>query len=510
MIVKHDWVSFATYANYVRRLFVDPCHVQVAIINEVLRSPYSKFPLLPNLERLALKYPKLSDSIDKSALVQLSLGDLAFARLFLSRSVLEIFIYEIPSNSTTLKARSYRLSNLIDDIISCSPNVKYLKLTSSGNPDQLMTTSLDHMLCTLFIGLRILKHVELSTCFFTSSVIHTLSLAPCLTSLSAAGLTLDTWGKSSRFTACARVNSYYGSSIPTNCWSQLTRYTAVTGARQLNAILQERVFLSHRITSLVVLLTSSSAEANTGYSTNVRQPSQDDYHGEFEILISKSSITSLLHTIVLNCHSLTKLYVDLNVPYLVEDDKELDNLPFYSHDLLFLKDVQNLEQLTIRDHRVLSISDNDLLTIISHLLRLEQLVLFHVPNWTPVVITDEQGSSAFMSVAPPRTPSTVHTISKILRTLPSLTCLGLYIDFSTMTLEDMADNLVQTRRSFLDILDLGHSPPPPPCIPSGFLTMFLTKNGIVNIGGAGAFEWGGLEERVEAEQEAWKNFVELH
>ena len=62
VLVKDDWTTFATYAIYIRRLFVDPLQLRTPIIDEVLRSPYSTLPLLPKLENLALRFPQSLDS----------------------------------------------------------------------------------------------------------------------------------------------------------------------------------------------------------------------------------------------------------------------------------------------------------------------------------------------------------------------------------------------------------------------------------------------------------------
>ena len=93
VLVKRDWTSFATYAHYVRGLFVDPRHVRVAVVDEVLRSPYIKLPLLPNLEALALRYPETLDAYGRPSFSETTLANIAFARLFLSDRVYGAFMF---------------------------------------------------------------------------------------------------------------------------------------------------------------------------------------------------------------------------------------------------------------------------------------------------------------------------------------------------------------------------------------------------------------------------------
>ena len=159
VLVKRDWTSFATYAHYVRGLFVDPRHVRVAVVDEVLRSPYIKLPLLPNLEALALRYPETLDAYGRPSFSETTLANIAFARLFLSDRVTELSVYNIPPRSSLDKARSYRLSSLTDDIINCAPKVKSLTLTSDESPNKLETRRFDHILATLFVRLCNLEQV---------------------------------------------------------------------------------------------------------------------------------------------------------------------------------------------------------------------------------------------------------------------------------------------------------------------------------------------------------------
>ena len=511
VLVKRDRTSFATYAHYVRGLFVDPRHVRVAVVDEVLRSPYIKLPLLPNLEALALRYPETLDAYGRPSFSETTLANIAFARLFLSDRVTELSVYNIPPRSSLDKAGSYRLSSLTDDIINCAPKVKSLTLTSDESPNELETRRFDHILATLFVGLRNLEQVRLCTSFFSSRAIHALSLSTRLAVVSAVGLVLHAWGQGSQITLCPSADAYYGRATPDNAWPQLTQYTAVTGAKQLSTMLQEQTFPSRRITSLVALLTASFAHAKDHSLNHVQHPTKANCHGETEIFIPNSSVLLLLRTISLNCYSLAKLYLDFNVPFPLEDDNRCDGRPFDAHDLIVLKDMQNLEELTIRDHRSLCISDNALLSIIGGLSRLTTLYLFHIPYWTPKVHLDEEASDAFMSYSPPRTPSTIQTISKILGVLPVLTHLGIYVDFSTMSPEDMHFDSHGAHKSLLEILDLGHSPPPPPSTPAGFLDIFLDENNAVEYGGGGLYDWGSLRNEmfrhIQNEQEAWEDFI---
>ena len=512
--MEYDWTTFATYANYVRGLFVEPRRVPVAVVDEVLRNKYSQLPLLPNLETLALRYPAQLDACGRFPFSKPTLANIAFARLFLCDSVAELFIYDIPPNSSSLdKNGSYRLFHLTNDIIKRAPNIRSLKLTTSNSPNKRETSCLDYILHALFNGLRNLEKVELSTCLFSSRAISALSRSPRLRIISAAGLVFDMWGRGSQITACASANAYYYSVDTVNAWPQLTQYTAVTGAQQLSSMLQKQTFPSHRLTSLVALLTSEFAHSNETSAIAVQDPNRNHHLDKVEISISNSTVISLLRTISLNCHSLTKLYLDFNVPFGLEDGKSSDGRPFDADDLSVLKHMEHLEELIVRDYRSLCISDDALVSIIGGFLSLKKLALFHIPDWTAVAHMDEEDTVMSVSFIPPRTPSTIQTIFRILEILPSLTHLGIYIDFSIMAPEDVNHHSFPSRKfnSLLEILDLGHSPPPPPSTSEDFLKIFLSGSGAVEIGGAGLYDWGivrdDMFEHIQDQQEAWEIFI---
>ena len=98
-----------------------------------------------------------------------------------------------------------------------------------------------------------------------------------------------------------------------------------------------------------------------------------------------------------------------------------------------------------------------------------------------------------------------------LNALPRLTATGL--KKSTMTPEDWNNNSLTPQRSFLEILDLGNSAPPPSLTPTNFLRKFMSEGAVIQVGEPSLYEWGSLPEamfeHIGNEQAPWDNFVEF-
>ena len=490
-----DWTSFGIYAQYIRRLLIDGDLIQDGLVDDILRSPHNALPLLPNVEFLALIYPQNCDS----------LVEIAFARLFLNVAVKSITVYNIPSSSSHHQDGLYRLSDLIDDIIHCAPNVESLKMTSRDCPNEKDSVQLDSILQTLIQGLTSLTDIELSPCYVTSRVALAMSQSKHLVAIRPESTGPDSWGQFSEFTVCEDSGAYFRSLTPEGAWSRITTYTAVISPQQFVRTLQEAAFPSNQLTQLVLLSTSSFSHNKNNIQVDLEQLSGYDFDDDPEVVISNFTINTFFEVASRQCFALTSLYLDFCVPYIAED--RYYNFPsLHYHDLLPLKEMQSLTELTVLDKRVLSLTDSQLFDFLHSLRLLQKLVLCHLPYWVPMDGDIEQQTLA-MRFEPPPTLSTMHSISTILHALPNIEHIGLYIDFRTSETIVVSDSDEICQSSALKILDLGYSAPPKHPVADSCLRQVMGAIGKVVWGNVGLYKWGQapkeMQSYIKGEQRKW-------
>lgn len=460
---RQECDSFRLFSPFVKRLNLED--VPVGFIQGILTSPLPR-PLLPNLRILDASRLPTSDQ----------LCDLAMSSLFLHPGLRTLAVVDTRPSRRAKQPRR-KLDGFVKDVVDQAPNIANLQLTHASD-----CPATDLPLSSL-LRLPMLETVMVSPSYLTPPIVSALSRAQRLRRVLVDGIDcfeprappFDSRRAARRrnvFSAHDDPKMFHSPPFEPGCWTGLRSYSTVSTIERAALFVSNQPSVSRELLEFRVLSTGSSTSQAAAPPSALARDSTPS--GESVTpLVTNEAVRQLLSVLASNCWQLTVLHLNFVTPYRKGGTNKT---PLASSDLLPLRKLASLKSLILLDRRPLLLGDYELVRILAPLVRLRRLVLSPCPTLhLEGSMVDDQPVSAlpaqyvpesasvdwFGTFDPPPSLSDTRTVELLLRTLPELRELAMYLDLSQGQPDDASIAVPPGAVGQLDVLDLGHTAPPP-------------------------------------------------
>lgn len=375
-----DWIRVDPLLSRVRSLYVPGTYpISKDITDAILRSRGAPRPLFKNLRSIEWQMMGGRASLFRQAVHVLCMHDgLQSCRLL-----------DVPYKGAY--ATLYTFEHLFQDITYISPNLTHLSLSPRAPIEDSAWVRFESAICGLLSVLNRLQSFLLSETFISRRVVEVLSHLPDLSSVLAIEPAQDSWGRR-RYLGMGSTSAYTYPNLTEFSFASLRSVHILLSLREAVVLLSCQDFPSVQLRELRLHTTANE---------------------------TKASVRTFFDAFVASCRNVMRILVALDAPALegAGGSSRVTALDAYS--LSPLCNASWLEELRIRDVCKPSLSSDEFSWLVRCMPKLTAVEFVPDPDWM-----------SGPPIKPFPSAFSLHTVDELIKALPLLTCLGLYLDVS--------------------------------------------------------------------------------